>query len=153
MRFPWIFKALAGFVGGVVMILIGPTEGAAQCGDCVGVPGIAHVFTSEGEDGTHVCIIEGVPEPAGCHTDWYLPGCGVHDDCMEGEEQDLLAEAIESGAVERVRSLLGAMSQTFSYDPQQRVIAAECEGFLVARFFLSDAVDAEQFVANLGLLE
>lgn len=151
----WMISTASAIALVILAMAATASPGAAQCGDCVGAPGIAHVFPEgeAGADGNRLCDIEGVPEPAGCHTDWYLPGCGVHDSCLGGEEQDLLAAAITHSDVDGLAKLMATLDQTFEFDDRNRAINAMCDGLLVARFPLPDAVEPRAFATALGLLD
>lgn len=133
--------------------------GEEGCGYCLGVIGVTHVFPvgagdpggDGGEEADRKCIIEGVTEPAGCHRDWYFPGCGAHDVCFENEEQELLASTIEDEDALGFRLAVADMPQKFSFDDGH--ILAYCNGYLVARFTIPSFVDAESFVTAAGLVQ
>lgn len=120
-----------------VGLLLSASSGAGAqgnpllCGDCFGVPGVAHVFTSikMWPQGTHHC------DNAGCHFDWYTPGCEAHVTCYAQTSPALgaLPSILEAGTEEEIAAALAEIP-TWSYDPQKATIDIEdCRGILVAR--------------------
>jgi hypothetical protein len=90
-----------------------------DCGDCTGIPGIAHVFPVISPFGTHRCDNAG-----GCHFDWYVPGCGVHSPC--GNLDPIDGPNATSAALDAVEG--------WEYDSVEGVIwGFDCGGVIVAR--------------------
>lgn len=131
-----------------------PQPVAAQCGECAGAFLVFHFFP-DGEDPESTdreCIIPNVPEPVGCHTNWYYPGCEVHPLCgFQEDEQALVAEALLSEDATAVRTILLSLNRRFGFEAQTRSLTAYCGDVIVMRFGIPENVDASIFASSLGL--
>ena len=151
----WGPRFVVGILGTILAL---PSAAAAQeeCGDCVGIIFVAHIFPDVGEPGpdpSHKCIIPDVPAPVGCHDDWCLRGCEAHDECLETDDRDMLAAAIMTGNPHQVLRVMEAMDQNFEFDRANHSINVFCGHSLIARLPLPQGIDAASFAVVAGLTD
>ncbi len=126
----------------VLLAMLVPISLAAQgeggngnCADCENlIPGIMHIFTSVPlpeftGHGTHHCDNAG-----GCHFTEYLPGCSVHNDCFETEEEEELLHAFSDTDALPMLEALKQTDQAWQFDGRSGTLTVYCGSHAVARF-------------------
>lgn len=99
------------------------------CGDCVGVTGIAHVFSSTG-----LVIGDRKCDQAGCHLDWYTGGCEVHALCpnrsIEAELEIKLLNSLNNDDHEAILNALDSFGPWSFNVTDNTIIIHDCTGDL-----------------------
>lgn len=136
----------------MAILFMAPYDLNAQpCGDCVGVWGVGHVFSSitlDGGVGGKACDNNG-----GCHFDWFWPGCEAHSECggLDDAEELVLTVAMESGSSEALEVALEQLGREWETDPSGTSLLLFCGNNVTARYPLPTSMGGlrEGVVANV----